>query len=374
MHGTGPNVTRPQLAVVGLLTVLALVASVIIPAQFVNLTYSAEDVGGAIMPPGMVMSRDTPAAAMREMSAVDPGEVSYTAPSNARGDQTLEPRIEDGVSVFDLTASVIEWNILPDQQVEAYALNEQVPGPRLRVTEGERVRINVQNDLPEETTLHWHGLILPNEMDGAADVTQEPIEPGESYVYEFTAGQPGTYFYHSHQEPDRQQGLGLYGALIIDPKDPSVDEAYDYDHEAVVQLQEWLERDGYTYPAMTMEGALPNYFTINGKSYPETETMNMEVGERLRVRFIGSNNNFVHPMHIHGGPFEIVETDGNPVQESARVLKDTVNVGPGERYDVVWEAREPGQWLLHCHIPHHTTNDNTEQEGGGGLMMVINVR
>ena len=337
MHGTGPNVTRPQLAVVGLLTVLALVASVVIPAQFVNLTYSAEDVGGAIMPPGMVMSRDTPAAAMREMSAVDPGEVSYTAPAEARGDQALEPRIEDGAKVFDLTASVIEWNILPGQQVEAYALNEQVPGPRLRVTEGDEVRINVQNDLPEETSLHWHGLILPNEMDGAADVTQEPIEPGESYVYEFTAGQPGTYFYHSHQEPDRQQGLGLYGALIIDPKDPSVDEAYDYDHEAVVQLQEWLERDGYTYPAMTMEGALPNYFTINGKSYPETETINMQVGERLRVRFIGSNNNFVHPMHIHGGPFEIVETDGNPVQESARVLKDTVNVGPGERYDVVWE-------------------------------------
>jgi FtsP/CotA-like multicopper oxidase with cupredoxin domain len=366
-------VTRPQLAVVGLLTVLALVASVVIPAQFVNLTYSAEEVGGAIMPPGMVMSRDTPADAMQEMSAVDPGEVSYSAPADARGDQTLEPRMEYGVKVFDLTASVIEWNILPGQQVEAYALNEQVPGPRLRVTEGERVRINVQNDLPEETSLHWHGLILPNEMDGAADVTQEPIEPGESYVYEFTAGQPGTYFYHSHQEPDRQQGLGLYGALIIDPKDPSVDEAYDYDHEAVVQLQEWLERDGYTYPAMTMEGALPNYFTINGKSYPETETINMEVGERLRVRFIGSNNNFVHPMHIHGGPFEIVETDGNPVQESARVLKDTVNVGPGERYDVVWEAREPGKWLLHCHIPHHTTNDNTEQEGGGGLMMVINV-
>ena len=372
-HGMEPNVTRPQLVVVGLLTMLALVTSVVIPAQFVNLTYSAEDVGGAIMPPGMVMSRDTPADAMREMSAVDPGEVSYTAPNDARGDQTLEPRTEDGVKVFDLTASVIEWNILPGQQVDAYTLNEQVPGPRLRVTEGERVRINVQNDLPEATSVHWHGLILPNEMDGAADVTQEPIKPGESYVYEFTAGQPGTYFYHSHQEPDRQQGLGLYGALIVDPADPSVDEAYDYDHEAVVQLQEWLERDGYTYPAMTMEGALPNYFTINGKSYPETETISMQVGEKLRVRFIGSNNNFIHPMHIHGGPFEIVETDGNPVQESARVLKDTVNVGPGERYDVIWEAREPGKWLLHCHIPHHTTNDNTEQEGGGGLMMVINV-
>jgi FtsP/CotA-like multicopper oxidase with cupredoxin domain len=373
-HEMKPNVTRPQLAVVGLLTTLALIASVVIPAMFVNLTYSAEEVGGAIMPPGMVMSRDTPAAAMREMAAIDPGEVSYTAPTKARGDRNLEPRIEGGVKVFDLDVSVIEWNILPDEQVEAYAFNQQVPGPRLRVTEGDRVRINVKNDLPEATSVHWHGMILPNRMDGAADVTQKPIEPGESYTYEFTAGEAGTYFYHSHKEPDRQQGLGMYGALIVDPKDPSTrDAAYDYDKEVVIQLQEWLERDGYTYPAMLMEGALPNYFTINGKSYPETETINLEVGERLRIRFIGSNNNFVHPMHVHGGPFEIVETDGNVVPEEASILKDTVNVGPGERYDVIWEAREPGKWLLHCHIPHHTTNDNTEQEGGGGLMAVINV-
>jgi manganese oxidase len=372
-HDMEPDVTRPQLAVVGLMTVLALAASVLVPAMFVNLTYSAEEVGGAIMPPGMVMSRDTPAAAMREMAAVDPGEVSYEAPAGARGDRPLEPRIEGGTKVFDLDVSVIEWNILPDQGVEAYAFNRQVPGPRIRVTEGDHVRINVTNNLPEATSVHWHGMILPNGMDGAADVTQRPIEPGETFTYEFTAGQAGTYFYHSHKEPDRQQGLGMYGALIVDPEDPARDAAYDYDEEMVVQLQEWLERDGYTYPAMTMEGALPNYFTINGKSYPETETVNMEVGERLRIRFIGSNNNFVHPMHVHGGPFEIVETDGNVVPEGARLLKDTVNVGPGERYDVVWEAREPGKWLLHCHIPHHTTNDNTEEEGGGGLMAVINV-
>ena len=367
------RVTRPQLLAVTALTLLALAGAALFSASYTNLTYSAEDVGGAIMPPGMVMSRNTPAEAMREMAAVDPGEVEYTAPANARGDQLLEPRIEDGTKVFDLNISAVEWNILPDQQVDAYAFNRQVPGPRLHVTEGDTVRINVTSDLAEPTSVHWHGLILPNEMDGAADVTQEPIEPGESYTYEFTAGQPGTFFYHSHHAPDRQQGLGMYGALIIDPADPSADAAYDYDHEAVVQLQEWLERDGYTYPAMTMEGALPNYFTINGKSYPETETINMEVGEKLRIRFIGSNNNFVHPMHIHGGPFEIVETDGNPVSESARIQKDTVNVGPGERYDVIWEAREPGKWLLHCHIPHHTTNDNAEEEGGGGLMMVIDV-
>jgi FtsP/CotA-like multicopper oxidase with cupredoxin domain len=308
------------------------------------------------------------------MSAVDPEEVSYTAPTDARGDLALEPRIaNDGTKVFDLTASVIDWNILPGEQVEAYAFNRQVPGPRIRVTEGDRVRINVNNELPEATSVHWHGMVLPNGMDGPADVTQKPIEPRETFTYEFTAGQQGTYFYHSHKEPDRQQALGMYGALIVDPKDPSIEESYDYDLEYTIQLQEWLEKEGYTYPAMLMEGAMPNFFTINGKAYPETETVNMKVGERIRLRFIGSNNNFVHPMHVHGGPFEVVQTDGNPVPEEARILKDTVNVGPGERYDVIWEAREPGKWLVHCHIPHHTTNDNVEEEGGGGLTMVINV-
>ena len=366
-------VTKPQLMVITFLTVLALAASVAIPASFVNLSYSAEDVGGVIMPPGMVMSRDTPAAAMREMAAIDPKSVSFEAEVGATGGQTLAPVLDDDVKVFDLETSVIGWNILDEQQVEAYAFNNQVPGPSLRVDEGDDVRINVTNRLEEPTSVHWHGLILPNRMDGAADVTQEPIEPGETFTYEFTTAEAGTYFYHSHFEPDRQQGLGLYGSLIVDPANERRDVRYNYDHEVVIQLQEWLERDGYTYPAMTMEGALPNFFTINGKSYPDTERISMQVGERLRVRFIGSHNNFVHPMHIHGGPFEIVETDGYPVPPTARLVKDTVNVGPGERYDVIWEARRPGRWLLHCHIPHHTTNDNTEVEGGGGLMTIIEV-
>lgn len=310
--------------------------------------------------------------AMEDMAAVDPAEVSYTAPADARGDRPLEPRDENGVKVFDLDISVIEWNILSDKRVTAYAYNQQVPGSRIRVTEGDRVRINVQNELPEPTSVHWHGLVLPNEMDGAADVTQEPIEPGESFTYEFTARQQGTYFYHSHKDIDRQQALGMYGALIIDPKkEPGSTPAYD--SEAVMQLQEWNFKGGYTFPSMPQEGALPNFFTINGKSYPETETIDMKVGEKLRVRFIGSNNGFIHPMHIHGGPFKIVETDGNPVPEAAQIEKDTIDVGPGERYDVIWEAREPGKWLVHCHIPHHTTNNNAEQEGGGGLTTLINV-
>ncbi len=141
----------------------------------------------------------------------------------------------------------------------------------------------------------------------------------------------------------------------------------------LIQLQEWNEREGYTYPAMPMEGVMPNFFTINGKAYPSTETVRLKVGDDLLVRFIGTQSAFIHPMHIHGGPFTVVATDGVPLAPMARYEKDTVNVGPGERYDVIWRAREPGKWLLHCHITHHTTNDNVEEEGGGGLTLILEV-
>lgn len=364
--------TRPQLIAVALGSVLALAAALTFSATYFNLGLGARDVGGAVMPPGMIMLRDTPGQAMRDMAAVDPRAVSYTAPAEARGDQLLNPRIENGVKVFELEASVIQWNILPYKQVMAYAFNRQVPGPRIRITEGDHVRIIVKNNLPEPTTVHWHGLIVPNAMDGPADVTQAPIQPGERYKYEFVAQQYGTFMYHTHQEPDRQQALGMYGALIIDPLNASVQPTYDLEY--TIQLQEWLEREGYTFPAMLMEGGLPNFFTINGKAYPSTDTIEMKLGQKILLRFIGTNNNFVHPMHVHGGPFRIVATDGNPVPEGAQIEKDTVDVGPGERYDVIWTAREPGKWLLHCHIPHHTTNNNVEEQGGGGLTMILQVK
>jgi len=209
MHAMGSDVTRPQIVAVTVLTALALVAGLLWASHYGNLTIGALDVEGAVMSPGMIMTRDTPAAAMRDMAAVNPDFLRYTAPADARGDQPLEPRIEDGVKIFDLETSVIQWNILPDQPVLAYAFNNQVPGPRLRVTEGDRVRINVTNRLPESTTVHWHGLIVPNAMDGPAEITQDPIAPGDTFTYEFVTEQRGTYFYHSHDHIDRQQTLGL---------------------------------------------------------------------------------------------------------------------------------------------------------------------
>lgn len=370
-HGMRSTATVPQLAAFGGVTTLMLVTGMIMPAFFVNLRLSAWDVGGTIMPPAMIMPFDTPKETMREMSAILPRYVSYVAPASARGDQPLEPRIEGGVKIFDIEASVIRWHILPGVGVEAYAYNRQVPGPRLQLTEGDHVRINFRNQLPESTTVHWHGLIVPNEMDGPAKITQEPVPPGGKYTYEFTVGQSGTYFYHTHDHADRQQALGLYGALIIAPKDPAAEPRADIDY--TIQLQEWLKRQWLTYPAMLMEGALPNYFTINGKAYPETDTIDMKVGQTIKLRFIGTNNNFIHPMHVHGGPFQVVARDGQTLTENARFLSDTVNVGPGQRYDVIWTARRPGKWLVHCHIPHHTTNNNVEEKGAGGLTLVLNV-
>uniref|UniRef100_A9U825 Predicted protein n=1 Tax=Physcomitrium patens TaxID=3218 RepID=A9U825_PHYPA len=323
------------------------------------------------MPPGMIMTRTLSGESMRDMRAVLPDEVNKNITVQGQGDQPLEPTLENGYKVFHLEANVFKWNILPNKSVDAYGFNGQVPGPRIRIKEGDHIKINVTNHLPEPTTVHWHGLILDNEMDGAGEITQRPIQPGETFTYTFDAVQSGMYFYHSHYATDRQQSLGLYGMLMIDPKDKN--QVPEHDVEAVVSLQEWLIRDGLTFPAMSMEGAFPNYFTINGKSFPATETIKMKVGQKALIRFVGSNNNFIHPMHIHGGPFEVIAQDGEPLPSSARYKADTVNVGPGQRFDVIWIARKPGKWLIHCHIPHHTTNDNVEVQGGGGLMMILDV-
>ena len=366
-----PLVTRTQLVAVTGFTLLMLIAGMYVPAAFFNLRLSSESVGRSIMPPGMITTTETPADAMRDMAALDPRLISYHAPIAARGDRPLVPRIENGVKVFDFEASVIQWYILPNKSVTAYAINRQVPGPRLELTEGDHVRINYTNQLPESTTMHWHGLVVPNAMDGPANITQRPIAPGARFVYDFVVQQSGTYFYHSHDRPDRQQAFGLYGAIIIRSRDKAVEPSADLEY--VVQLQEWLNRDGLTYPAMLMEGALPNYFTINGKAYPATDTIHMRVGQTVKFRFIGTNNNFIHPMHMHGGPFTVVARDGVVLSPAARFEADVINVGPGQRYDVIWRAREAGKWIMHCHIPHHTLNNNVETNGAGGLTLLVEV-
>lgn len=373
-----PNISRAQLAAVTTLTLLVLAAGVVLAALFGDLSMRAgsEDHSQRSgMEMGSSPTAETSMGGMQmngagghDMSPVDVSKAAAATPS-ARGNQSLPSTVIDGVREFHLTASVIRWQILPDVEVGAYAYNGQVPGPLIRVTAGERVRVRVTNNLPDPTSVHWHGLVIPNAQDGVSELTQAPIQPGETFTYEYTVpNTPGTFFYHTHHAADRQQPLGLYGALIMD--EPGATAAYE--QEYVVELGEWRVTNGQTFPAMELDGMLPNFFTINGKSYPATETIKARVGDRILVRFIGTGQ-FIQPMHIHGGPFEVVGTDGNPVPPGVRLTKDTVLVGPGERYDVVWTARESGKWLLHCHINHHSTNDGAEVDGGGGLTMVIDV-
>ncbi len=282
------------------------------------------------------------------------------------GGQPLEFRIEDNVKVFELVTKPINWHITNAISVTAWTYNGTVPGPMIRVTEGDVVRIILKNELNEPTTIHWHGIAVPNEMDGIPDITQKPVLPGESFTYEFVAQPAGTYMYHSHYEGDVQVSAGLYAPFIIDPK---VLNAPKPDVDINLMFSEWLVRNGQTYAAMPMAGMEPNYFTINGKSFPDTETINVKKGQLVRLRLAGIGQ-FVHPIHLHGVPFKIVATDGHPVPEAAQLTKDTVLVSPGERYDIEFVATETGQWILHCHILHHTTNENVEP---GGLMLIINV-
>jgi manganese oxidase len=304
-----------------------------------------------------------------DMAGHDMGPVSsegVPAATQDVGGQPLDYRLEDGIKVFEITAQPVRWNILDDVTVTAWTYNGTVPGPMIRVTEGDQVRVVFTNNLPDPTTVHWHGILVPNAMDGVPGVTQNPILPGETFTYEFTANPAGTFMYHSHFESDKQIGLGLYAPFIIDPAQPQEPTP---DVDVTLMFSEWRVVDGQTFPSMPMAALEPNYFTINGKAFPSTETINVRLGQRVRLR-LASIGQFNHPMHLHGMPFQIVATDGYSVPEAARLMKDTVSVDPGERYDIEFVATEPGQWVLHCHITHHTTNDGHDP---GGLLLIVNV-
>jgi FtsP/CotA-like multicopper oxidase with cupredoxin domain len=312
--------------------------------------------------PGSMTSKNPEAAHMME---------PITAPNvqpatESTGGQPLKFRVENGVKIFEITTKAVEWNILEGVKVTAYTYNGTVPGPLIHITEGDQARIIVKNELPVPTTIHWHGVEVPNAMDGVPGVTQDPIQPGETFTYEFTAKPAGTFMYHSHFEGDVQVGAGLYAPFIIDPKEP---EANPPAVDKTLMLSEWRIKDGNTYAAMPASGMEPNYFTINGKAFPSTEMITVKKGDVVRLRLMGIGQ-FIHPMHLHGMSFKIVATDGHPVPEAAQLTKDTISIAPGERYDIEFTATELGQWMLHCHILHHTTNDNVEP---GGLMLMINV-
>ncbi len=275
------------------------------------------------------------------------------------------------VREFRLVVRPGKWEVAPGTVVDAWTYNGQVPGPELRVREGDLVRVVVKNALPVPTTIHWHGVDLDWRMDGPPGTNQDPIEPGKTFVYEFVATPAGTRIYHSHVDPEVQMELGLYGALIIEPREP---EPVKYDREYTYMLDE-LALDFTPRVALGKDrlpmaefgngrgGALHyDLFLMNGKAGSAIPSMMLKAGERVRVRLINVGS-LPHAMHTHGHIFKIIATDGNPVPPAAQLRKDTVLIGPGERYDLELDGYNPGVWLFHCHMPNH---------GANGMMTTIN--
>ena len=266
------------------------------------------------------------------------GEAS-TLPS---GNQPLAPRIDGDTKVFELTIDKIEHRIdaLKDP-IAALGYNGTWPGPRLSVVEGDKVRAVFKNNLDESTGVHFHGQRIPNAMDGVPHITQEPIQPGDSFTYEFVARTPGSHMYHSHHNATDQVGRGLLGAFIVEPKDPA--KRYDRLYGASQDIV-WISND-------SLGG-----FTINGRGFPATAPIVAQLGDTIAIRFMNEGI-MMHPWHLHGMPMRVVARDGYPLG-SAAFTCDTLGVNPGERWDVVIECDEPGAWAFHCHIlPHAEGSD-----------------
>ena len=271
----------------------------------------------------------------REMDRMhEAGVKAFPAPTRGKGNQLMQPRIENGVKVYDMTVAKTQWETEPGKTVEAWAFNGQVPGPQIRVREGDRVRVTFTNELDESTAIHFHGLELPNDVDGVPYITQPPIHPGESHTYEFTVpeGNAGSHMYHSHYNSAQQTMNGMLGAFIVEPRNPRpIEREVDVDYVMILN-----------------DGA--HGYTINGKGFPATEPVVAKVGQTLRIRYMNEGM-MIHPMHLHGMHMTVIDKDG--WAQPAPWKCDTLNIAPGERWDVIVRCDKPGTWAFHCHILPH---------------------
>ena len=272
--------------------------------------------------PGDISAGPTPARAAAGRRAFSGAPPEATAPcSPTRG-------AEDGAKVFKLDAAPYTWNVAPGVKKQAFAFNGTVPGPTIRVIEGDKVRVEVTNHLPTGTAVHWHGMVLPHKMDGVPGITQPPIEPGGKMVYEFVATATGTHWYHSHWDGD-QVGKGLYGSLEIVPH--TGDRAVDRDYRLFI-------------------GDSNLGFVINGRTYPGHRAVRAKVGEKIRIRLTPTGE-LSHPFHLHGQPFQLVAQDGFDLPQP--VTMDTLLISTAQTFDIVTVALAPGRWMFHCHIFSH---------------------
>jgi manganese oxidase len=263
---------------------------------------------------------------------------------------TLAFTMKDGVKEFRLVAEPVKREFAPGMIVNAWGYNGSTPGPMIEAVEGDRVRIYVTNKLPERTSVHWHGIFLPNGMDGVAGLNQPHIEPGETYVYEFPLRQHGVFMYHPHSDEMVQMAMGMSGFFVIHPKVPEA----RVDRHFVVMLHEWFIEPGTATPNPSVMTEF-NLFSFNSRVWPGTDPWVAKKGDRVRITF-GNLSMDNHPVHVHGYAFEEVATDGGPVPKGARRPETTVDVPVGSTRTVEFVADEEGDWAFHCHKSHHTMN------------------
>jgi FtsP/CotA-like multicopper oxidase with cupredoxin domain len=290
-------------------------------------------------------------AAAEAAPATQPGEAGAYTPVITPDGSTAPFKIIDGVKVFHLTASAFQREFAPGLTVECWGYNGQTPGPTIEAVEGDRIRIFVTNNLPEGTTIHWHGVLLPNGMDGVAGLTQKPIPPGETWKYEFDLRQHGTLMYHPHFDEMTQIAMGMMGFLIIHPREP----AAKVDRDFALMLGEWHIPAGTRRPnTLTMNDF--NVLTMNSKTFPGTSPLVVKQGERVRIRLGNLGPMDHHPIHLHGYHFTVTATEAGPIPASARHLTTTVLVPVGTTREIEFTADNPGDWAFHCHMTHHMMN------------------
>ena len=266
---------------------------------------------------------------------------------------SLPWKIVDGVKVFHLVAEEVWHNFASGLKAKCWGYNGKVHGPTIEAVEGERIRIYVTNKLKAPTSVHWHGVFLPNGMDGVGGLNQRAIQPGETFKYEWTVRQSGTYMYHSHHDEMTQMGMGMMGMLIFHPRTVSPD--YKVDRDFAIMLSEWRIDPGTTTPNPN-EMTDFNVLTMNAKCYPGTEPLVAKMGDRVRIRFGNLSAMDHHSIHLHGHYFKITATNGGRIATSAQHPGSTLFVPVGDTQDIEFIASEPGDWAIHCHMTHHVMN------------------
>ncbi|WHY70552.1 multicopper oxidase family protein [Fictibacillus enclensis] len=283
-----------------------------------------------------------------------------------------------GIKTFKLTAEPVKQEVSKGIYMKAWGYNGGTPGPTIVVNQDDKIRVEIKNNLKEPTSVHWHGLIVPNKMYGVPAVEDSPkIMPGKSFTYEFKIKQAGTFMYHSHVNVEKQEMMGLGGMLVSLPKNNK----QKIDRDYTLLTQEWKLEKPKSKMDMNMgtkdksEGEVTqgtyevnpkammwNVFTFNGKQMPDTTPLKVKKGERVKIR-LGNLSMESHPIHMHGHNATVIAKDGVPLKKSAQYLVNTVNIAPGETYDIAFTADNTGTWPLHCHLPHHTAGKG-QKEGG----------